>query len=437
MNKLNNQSTLKAYKSGNYEYIYIYYKLNGNVIRINTKNQVKKNGMTSDLLYNTKVEDYKKKNDKTLQLKKLVDNYVRVQLEDFRPVVNQTNLEDILNDRMLAYKLSLADRMQYKPEDFEPKQPIIKTKYLNDYYQEFYNFKLIELNDRAGLKDYKSLQNALIDYQTYIVKELSLEEINSKEFILRFRNFLSIKHPEGYKTKGELNDNTISKRLSALKTFYKYAGNKAKFSFDSDLFEIEKQGFVNNVVTLSKEDLKLLKGLELPEFKQKVIDVFLMNCFLGLRFSDLKTLNEFDFEKDEKGNLYMKKENKKTGYECKVPVISDAFDILSKYDFNIPRWTNQYFNRELQSILKENELFEQVVIKKRRSLKANLDYQVLKRELITSHTARRTFITLCVNADMNIPAIMEASGHRKIQSIQLYIEKKQDLNKFKAIGLND
>ena len=436
MSKLNNQSTLKAYKSGIYEYIYIYFKLNGNVIRINTKNRVEKKGMTTDLLYNAKVEDYRNKNDKTLQLKKLVDNYIRVQLEDFRPAINQANLEDILNDKLLSYKLSLADKLDLKSEYFEPKQPIIKPKYLNEYYQEFYDFKLIELNDRAGLKDYKSLQNAIIDYQTYIVKELSLEDINSKEFILRFRNFLSIKHPEGYKTKGELNDNTISKRLSALKTFYKYAGNKAKFTFDSDLFEIEKQGFVNNVVTLSKEDLKLLKGLELPEFKQKVIDVFLMNCFLGLRFSDLKTLNVFDFTTDEKGNLYMKKENKKTGFECEVPVISDAYNILTKYDFNIPKWTNQYFNRELQNILEEKELFCDVVIKKRRSLKANLDYQVMKRELISSHTARRTFITLCIDADMNIPAIMKASGHRKIQSIQLYIEKKQDIDKFKAIGLN-
>ena len=140
MSKLNNQSTLKAYKSGIYEYIYIYFKLNGNVIRINTKNRVEKKGMTTDLLYNAKVEDYRNKNDKTLQLKKLVDNYIRVQLEDFRPAINQANLEDILNDKLLSYKLSLADKLDLKSEYFEPKQPIIKPKYLNEYYQEFYDF---------------------------------------------------------------------------------------------------------------------------------------------------------------------------------------------------------------------------------------------------------------------------------------------------------
>ena len=131
----------------------------------------------------------------------------------------------------------------------------------------------------------------------------------------------------------------------------------------------------------------------------------------------------------------MKKENRKTGIVAELPIIPDALTILEKYDFKLPKYTNQYFNRELQLILKDNELFGEVVIKKRRLLTENKDYQILKRELITSHTARRTFITLCVDANMNIPSIMLASGHKSIKTIQKYIEKKHDIEKFNSIGL--
>ena len=301
MNRLNNQSTLKAYKSGDYEYIYIYYKLNGSLIRLNTKNKVVKNGMTADLLYNAKVPDYKNLNEKTLQLKKLVDNYIRLKLDDFNPKVNQKEFEAILKSKALTYKLSIDALLLYKPKDLKPVEPVIKPKYLNQYYQEFYDFKKLDLNYRAGLKDYKSLQNALIDYQTYIVKELSLSDINSTEFILKFRNFLSIKHPEGYKTNGELNDNTITKRLSAFKTFYSYLSKNDIFRFKSTLFEFDKDQYDNNVVTLSKIELKQLKELQLTENRQKIIDLFLMNCFIGLRFSDLSTLTRFDFIKNTEG----------------------------------------------------------------------------------------------------------------------------------------
>ena len=435
MNKLSNQSTLKVYKSGDYQYIYIYYKLNGSLIRLNTKNKVIKNGMTTDLLYNAKVPEFKKLNEKTLQLKKLVDNYIRLKLDDFNPKVNQKEFEAILKSKALTYKLSIDALSLYKPKDLKPVEPVVKFKSISQYYQEFYDYKKIDLNNRAGLKDYKSLQNALIDYQTYNVKELLLSDINSNDFILKFRNFLSSKHPEGYKTAGELNDNTITKRLSALKTFYKYLSDNNIFSFKTNLFEFDKNQYDNNVVTLSKDELKLLKALNLSENRQKIMDLFLMNCFIGLRFSDLSTLNRFDFINDNEGNLCLKKENKKTGIIAQLPIIQDALTILEKYDFKLPKYSNQYFNRELQLILKENELFGEVVIKKRRSLTENKDYQILKRELITSHTARRTFITLCVDANMNIPAIMMASGHRSIKTIQKYIEKKQDIEKFKSIGL--
>ncbi|MBN2890355.1 MAG: hypothetical protein JXL97_00680 [Bacteroidales bacterium] len=164
MNKLNNHSKLKVFKSGNYEYIYIYYKLGKNILRINTKNKVIKNGMTNDLLYNSRVDDYKKVNEKVIELKKLVDNYIRIKHEEYIPEINQKELEAILKDKTKKYYLSMADKVSTVVDLILPEpEPEIKIKLVNDYYTEFYNLKQKELNNSAGTKHYKSLQNALLD----------------------------------------------------------------------------------------------------------------------------------------------------------------------------------------------------------------------------------------------------------------------------------
>jgi integrase len=142
-----------------------------------------------------------------------------------------------------------------------------------------------------------------------------------------------------------------------------------------------------------------------------------------------------DYFKDNDGNTLLKKENKKTGFYSEVPLNQTAINILEKYNYNIPKFTNQYFNRQLQTILKENELFPELVVKKRRALKENKDFSIMKRELITSHTCRRSFITNCINANVPIPSIMLGSGHHSIRTINLYIKKQQDANQFKAIDV--
>jgi len=426
----NTQSVLKVLKSGKYEYIYIYFKLGRNLIRINTKHKVIKNGMTIDLFYKSTVPDYQRLNKNTKELRSKVNAYLMLKLSAPFPTVNQKECEHFITT---DYYRNVFNGTPYvSSKQVKPAEPI---KSINDYYADFYNYKSIELNQRLGLKDYKTLQNALTDYTTHLNKKLTFNDINNKEFILGFRNFLSVKHPEGYLTNGELNDNTINKRLSALKTFYNYVEENELFTFKKQLFKIENSGYRNNVVVLTLSEIEQLTRLKLNDTDQKIIDVFIMNCFMALRFSDLRTLSKHDIHTDNQGNSILKKENKKTGFYIEVPLNQTALTILEKYDYKIPRYCNQYFNKQLKSILNENNLFSETVCKKRRSLKVNMDFYVKKRDLIKSHTCRRTFITNCVNANVPIPSIMLASGHHSIKTIQLYIKKQQNIDQFKAIDI--
>ncbi|MBV5313250.1 MAG: tyrosine-type recombinase/integrase [Prolixibacteraceae bacterium] len=432
---MNNQSTLKAYKSGLYEYIYIYFKLNGNVIRINTKNKVVKNGMTNDLLYNTKVEEYKKKNEKTLELKKLVDNYIRIQLEDFHPIVDQKKLEAILKSRGLTYKLSLADKIQLKPEDFEGKI-VLKPKYLNEFYQDFFNLKQKDLNEREGIKHYKSLQNALLDYQTHINKTLTLSDVNSYEFILDFRNFLTLKHPDTdeYKTIGSLANNTIHKRITRLYSFFRDLEMKEIYTFKKEVYKLKIEKYSNEIIALTNDEIKQLINLSIDKpHWQTIIDIFVCNCYMGLRFSDLQTITKYDFYIDNDGDYFLKKENKKTNITVEIPIQPISLSILQKYDFNLPRLTNQYFNRELKDILIHYDLFKDSVVKVRRVLSETKNTRLMKRDLISSHTCRRTFITQCINLNVPLNTLMMASGHTQLATLKSYVKKVQNKNAFKGL----
>ena len=109
--------------------------------------------------------------------------------------------------------------------------------------------------------------------------------------------------------------------------------------------------------------------------------------------------------------------------------------ILEKYNFELPVFSSQYFNKEIKKLLEKYELFDDPIIKKRRSFNEIKDFLTTKRKLISSHTCRRTFITLAMNSKIPLTNIMAASGHKKLQTLKKYTKIDQDKKAFKAIDL--
>lgn len=61
----------------------------------------------------------------------------------------------------------------------------------------------------------------------------------------------------------------------------------------------------------------------------------------------------------------------------------------------------------------------------------------IKRKQISSHTCRRTFITLAMNSKVPLTNIMVASGHKKLQTLNKYTKIDQNKKAFKAIDLSE
>lgn len=409
-------SELKIQKVGTYQYIVIYFKYRGNMIRINTKYRYlgKEYHSKKGLAYNSKVPRYLHANAAIATMKYKVDSYIGEQMRQLLPRVNQKDCVAFINE---GYK---------EPKDVK----------LLVYYQQFYKAKEIDLQNAPSLKDYKSLENALYDFQLYKNALFRPKDI-TPQFLLEFRNFLSIEHPEkkGYKTHGNLNNNTIHKRISSFRTFCRWLEEEEVAVFKEKLYTIETvKKYDPDSVVLSKEEIQVLIELEpADKAEEKIIDLFILNCFMGMRWSDLSTIEKGTFQTDDDNNISYVKVNEKTEETFVIPVLPTAKRILEKYQYKLPKYSHQYFNRALKNILEKYNLFETEIPKKKRQLGRIEPTNFKKRELISSHTCRRTFITLAISANVPLNAIMLASGHTQLRTLQKYAKKQQDFNAFKGI----
>jgi integrase len=414
---MNTQSTLKHYTSGKYHYIYIYYKLKGKTIKLNTDQQYIDGMHRKDLLYNNKMSGYENLNQTIMNLKNKVDQYITYKLsyvDTKRIGVSQKECMNFIKTGEFTIS---------KNEPF----PQPKKLTLIDHYNNFIESKRIELQHSPSLKDYKSLLNALLDYQTTNNMTLTLNIINDKDFFNRFRNYLGTKHKNG-KSKGELNNNTVHKRFSSLKSFMSWIEEKEIFIFKHVLYKYKIQKFNTDFVTLNREEIRQLENLKIDNpYWQKIIDVFVCNCFMSLRFGDLQTFDKGKFIQDSDGDFYYQKQNEKTGKTIEVVITPTALKILQKYNFDLPRYTNQYFNRELFTILEHYKLFGETVQKQELRDGKPVTKNYLKRELITSHTCRRSYITNCVTNKVSLNAIQASTGHSQLSTLSKYV--KQMMNK--------
>jgi integrase len=415
------QSELKLFKSGKYEYIYVYYKYKNGTIRINTENKYVKSYCNKDLTFNANMPDYVKLNQRTRRLMEKVDAYI---FHEF-----QLTSQSVSQEKCKKYIARLHFDTETKKLVTIDREGNVKTntrKKLLDFYKDFLDFKRVELKDSPSMKDYKSLENALIDFQVHSCKILSFDIINDKDFFNRFRNYLAAKH-KGGKSKGQLNDNTVHKRFSSLKTFMRWCDEQEIFIFKHNLYDFRVQKFNTNIEVLSRDEIRQLEEIvtDKPHW-QRIIDTFVCNCFMGLRFGDLNTLEKGKFLQDEQGDYYYLKQNEKTNKPIQISITPTSLRILKKYNFELPQYSNQYFNRELTKILTHYKLFPEPVQKQELRNRKSVVKSYLKRDLIKSHTARRTFITLAINKNVPFNVIQSATGHTQLSTLSKYVKANKD-----------
>jgi integrase len=276
----------------------------------------------------------------------------------------------------------------------------------------------------STIKQLKQTIRNLVEFKKVTNRNLLLEAIDL-DFYDEFVKYLINKN---YST------NTIGTVIKNIKVFMNEAlerGLTTNLQFKNKRFKkIEEES--ESIYLTEKELLKIYEF----DFKnnsrlEKVRDLFIVGCYTGLRFSDLTKLKPENLI-DNKTKIKIVTE--KTGELVMIPLHKFIRDILSKYDYKLPNLiTNQKMNAFLKEIGELTEINDDVSLTLTRGgIKQTNTFK--KYELITVHTARRSFATNAYLAAVQSISIMKITGHRTEKAFLKYIKISQEDNANKLIN---
>lgn len=187
-------------------------------------------------------------------------------------------------------------------------------------------------------------------------------------------------------------------------------------------------------IYLTRAEINKLAKKKLQPRLKKVADAFVLNCYLGMRFSDLDQIRKENF-KTESGLYYLHMVQGKTGTKVTIPVPPEALPLLKRYKFSCPVISNK---GKLISIQKFNEYLKEAAqaaeLNAEEDIRMNGKVEKLpKHSLIKSHTARRSFATNLYLEDVPMQNIMAVTGHTKEETFLLYVRADQ-LTKSKGLA---
>ncbi len=199
-------------------------------------------------------------------------------------------------------------------------------------------------------------------------------------------------------------------------------------------------------IYLTKEDLKKMMAVDLSKRTygfDLARDIFMVGVWTAQRVSDYNNIRPEDIEVYTKRSIVdvpdpenpgktiekiEKKEirvinirQKKTGTKVAIPCSSELLRILQKYNFDIPKLSDQNINDNIKEIAKLAGLTEIIKTESTKGGKKTIE-EHKKYELVHSHTARRTGATLMYLAGMDIYDIMKITGHSTPIMLKKYIK---------------
>lgn len=228
---------------------------------------------------------------------------------------------------------------------------------------------------------------------------------------------------------------TVHNNLTRLKWFLKWAKRKGLYNGNADMeYSPKIKGAKERnraIIYLTKEEL--LK-VEQYTFKQRCKniskDVFLFCCYTGLRCSDILRLSQADIHGD-----HITFTTQKTNDTLTVPLNNKAKAILDRYQNcqpnrrqralgilhpAIPSPDRKAQNRSLHEIMKEIGIdaptHHTYYIGSVRH-----DDIVPKYELISTHTARHTFVVTAISLGISPTIIIQWTGHKNYEAMRPYI----------------
>lgn len=272
-------------------------------------------------------------------------------------------------------------------------------------------------------------------------KEYTTEKNYWKKFYKKFTDFLY---------KNGCYDNYVGHNIKVMRTFFIYLKNDRDFNTGDfhRLFYVRKQEV--DIWVLSPEQLKFLihdKEFDksLTQMQKIIKDIFVFGCSTGLRFSDIFSLTNKNFEVQDT-TYYLKVKSKKTKTNSAIKLPEYGIEIYQRYRSKstnksvFGKITLTNFNKNLKKIGEKANFIETIELSREKlGIPQNISAKKIKSgtrfcDKMSSHMMRRTAVTTLLILGMPEHLVRKISGHssnsnsfnRYVHYAQVYMDKEID-----------
>jgi integrase len=358
-------------------------------------------------------------------------NFEKQRAKETRAFPQYASLNTKLNNLTNAAKNAHRDLVNEKkiPTPHKIKDALNKEILKEEYAQKKGLLKFIEeliqdSNRKSSTKtQWKQTFRKLLEYKSATNKEIDFDTIDL-DFYNSFINFLS---KEGYAK------NTIGGFIKNVKIFMNEAVDRkltSNLEYRNRKFKVLEEQV--DKIYLSEKELFKIYELDLSKNPrlEKVRDLFIIACYTGLRFSDLIQVRNDNIVNEGR---QIKIRTEKTSEIVIIPIHKFVKQILKKYKGLLPAAiSNQKMNDYLKEISQLAEINS--IVKTAITRGGKTEHELNKKfDLVTTHTARRSFATNAYLKDMPTISIMKFTGHRTEKSFMKYIRISQEDNANKLL----
>lgn len=371
--------------------ILLTYLLNGSKVRFSTKLK------TTDKDWNSEKQVVKKNGAD--------ESEINFALNEFKRVISKAELETKFEPSRLT-----LDFIRGKLEEATGKKK--KSFTLYDAFEEYIKEAEVKktINSRRIYEITRDKIKAFDQDKRYL---LTFDNLDSK-FESKFTEYLMVDCG--------LVNNTIGRYMKTIKSFMHFAterGYSNNYKFKS--FKVIKQDA--DIIYLTESELLAVYNLEgLSKSLSMVRDAFCLGCFTGLRFSDLSELRSANLKQN-----FIELKSKKTRDFLRIPLNDYAKEILKKHEGNPPIMiSNQKMNDYIKDIGMQAGIDSPVILTKYQGA-TKIEKSEPKYKFLSSHSARRTFVTLSLEKGMRPEVVMSITGHKDYATFKKYIKLTENV----------
>ena len=296
-----------------------------------------------------------------------------------------------------------------------------KIKRKDDFFRIYDEFVQEKENDYSGKGISKSTKSRY-DYNKKLLENFQ-EEYKLKLSLGNFDEKIYNKFLKYCIEEKDHSANTVHRNVGLLKTFFYWTLSK-KYTYNNAFINFKKPPkFRTDEIALNYEQVEKIHQYDFSTNNrlERVRDLFVFGCVTGMRFGNYSSISKEDIQGDFIRVIDLKSKSKNLA----IPLNSISRSILEKYDYELPNISNQKMNEFIKEVFKKMEFTEDI----KKTMKYGDELVEKKTEFwerISSHTARRSFITIMKNNKVPDKVIMSYTGHTSLEVFNAYYRPSED-----------